>query len=128
MGFFDRFKKDKPKEEVKTESKEIKTETNTKPAGNNKSAKDFAQEFKTYIEMGEIGLADGLIKPWMEAYPEDANFYYALIILGGRTNNSFDELAAISEKAESFKPMWDDGTDWYRNSAAMVILQKSGRI
>lgn len=80
--------------------------------------------------MGHIQHAENLIEMWGRQFPEDANYYYARIILelhylNNPQNKSRDYFFDLSKKAEQLEPYDYDLHDPLRMDVAGLLLKFS---
>lgn len=106
-----------------------------------KSEKDYAKEFMDSMENGG-NVLDGfdLIKAWYTDYPNDANVYYANVIVTAQAMNvdgmidvlstkngdpiSLQTLYEIFESGERCKSGWEEGTNFLKQQAQLQIIAR----
>lgn len=83
---------------------------------------DYASEFKNFYESKQFNEAVNTHKTWINEFPDDANVYYAEIILA--TNNNVNDLENIKKLAEKKNPINTSLSDWYKNEANIILTNK----
>lgn len=94
---------------------------------NNKTAKDYAEEFKSLWENGEISKAGKCLEKWAKQYPNDQNSKFAIVMLNVRLDsvpyhdayNLFNKLAK--------QPSDSNYDDWFYTHANRELEMEASK-
>lgn len=108
---------------------------NKKPKVANKNQEEYnkynyAYEVQQAFRSGKVTQAQNLIGKWGKDFPEDANYYYAKIVLdlhylNNPQNKSIDYYFDLSEKAKQLKPYDYNLSEPLKVDAASLLLKFS---